>query len=85
MITIDDYDDYYAAMDSMSMDSTITVTVTMTIIEDIYLDCSIVKGTTLCTTASTSIQDDDSSDDGGYGDYPEPTPTSCYGPYGYRN
>jgi len=65
VITIDDYDNYYAAMESMSMDSTITpVTVTTTIIEDIYLDCSIVKGKTLCTTASTSIQDDDSSDDG---------------------
>jgi hypothetical protein len=68
-MTIDDDDNYYATMDSM--DSPVTVTVTMTIIEDIFLDCSIVKGTTLCTTASTSIR----GYDGGYGNYPEPTPT----------
>ena len=79
--TIDDYDSYYATMTDMSMDSMFTVTVTMTIIEDIYLDCSIVQGSTLCTTASTSIHTGDSSDDAGYGNHSEPTPTQGYGSY----
>ena len=70
MITIDKHDNYYATMDAMDIDEIVTVTVTITIIEDIYLDCSIVHENTLCTTASTSIQSGDSG---------EPTSTQVYG------
>src|SRR5271167_4566387 len=85
VITIDDNDNYYATMNHMSIDSTITVTVIMTIIEDVYLDCSIVKRKTLCTTASTSIQGCDYSYEGGYRNYPEPISTHGYGSYSYHH
>jgi hypothetical protein len=68
-MTINEHDNYYRTVGAIEIDEIVTVTVTMTIIEDIYLDCSIVHGATLCTTASTSIQSG----------HPEPTSTQGYG------
>lgn len=73
-----------------------TITVTTTIFEDIYVDCSISKGKTYCTTASVDYNGNDwdytSADSNaavetGYHPHSsayspaQPTP----GPYDYRN
>ena len=68
-----------------SMDWFDTITIATTIIEDVFVDCSIVTGETRCTTASTSTRiGADSTEDGGYDYYSEPTPTHGHGSYDYR-
>lgn len=50
-----------------------TPIVTATILEDVFIDCSIVKGQTECTTVSTKTSSDDENGENG------PTPSPWHG------
>jgi len=81
-------------------ESDVTITATVTVVEDIYVDCLVSKGKTHCTTVSTSYSTEDpnfmngynqwdTSVEGGYYPYSrtysiEAKPTSRPYGYGYR-